>query len=145
VSALVVFDSTYGTTESVAGAIADAIGGSAVSVATVRPDSLSEVDLLVVGCPINAWRPSPRMQAFLDQLRPGSLRGIQATAFDTRVHSPLHGDAAGKVARRLRAAGAHILARPTGFLVDGKSGPLAVGELDRARQWAGSIVTALAS
>jgi len=85
------------------------------------------------------------MQAFLDQLHPGSLRGIQAAAFDTRVHSPLHGDAAGRVARRLRAAGAHILARPTGFLVDGKTGPLAPGELDRAREWADQIVTALAS
>ena len=144
-SALVVFDSNYGTTESIAGAIADTIGGSAVSVSTISPDSLTGVDLLVVGCPINGWRPSPRMQAFLDQLRPGTLRGIRAATFDTRVHSPLHGDAAGRMARRLRSAGAHILASPTGFLVDGKTGPLAAGELDRARQWAGSIVTALAT
>ena len=144
-SALVVFDSNYGNTESVAGAIADAIGGSAVSVSTIRPDSLTGVDLLVLGCPINGWRPSPRMQSFLDQLRPGTLRGIQAAAFDTRVHSPIHGDAAGRVTRRLKSAGAHILARPTGFIVEGKTGPLADGEIDRAREWAGSIVTALAS
>ncbi|MEC5148938.1 flavodoxin domain-containing protein [Cryobacterium sp. GrIS_2_6] len=144
-SAIVVFDSTYGTTESVAGTIADAIGGSAVSVSTISPDSLTGVDLLFVGCPINGWRPSPRMQAFLDQLHPGTLRGIQAAAFDTRVHSPLHGGAAGRVTRRLKPAGAHILAGPTCFIVDGKTGPLADGELDRARQWADSIVAALAS
>jgi len=145
VSALVVFDSNYGNTESVAGAIADAIGGSAVAVSTVSPDSLTGVDLLVVGCPINGWRPSPRMQSFLDQLSPGTLRGIRAAAFDTRIRSAIHGDAAGRVARRLKSAGAHILTRPTGFIVDGKTGPLADGELDRARQWAGSIVSALAS
>ncbi|MCI4657177.1 flavodoxin family protein [Cryobacterium zhongshanensis] len=144
-SALVVFDSNYGNTESVAAAIADALGGSAVLVSTVSPDSLTGVDLLVLGCPINGWRPSPRMLAFLDQLGAGSLRGIQAAAFDTRLRSPIHGDAAGKVTRKLKSAGAHVLARPTGFIVEGKTGPLADGELDRAREWADSIVTALAS
>ncbi|WBM80706.1 hypothetical protein KIV56_04795 [Cryobacterium breve] len=144
-SALVVFDSNYGTTESVAGAIADAIGGSAVSVATVRPDSLSEVDLLVVGCPINGWRPSPRMQAFLDQLHPGSLRGIQAAAFDTRIHSPCTGTPPGGwpavsgppvLTSWPGRQGSSSTARPD------RSPPVSS---DRAREWAGSIVTALAS
>jgi flavodoxin len=147
VSTLVVFDSNSGNTRLVAEAIAEALGREtpAVSVTGIGPDSLTGVDLLVVGCPIIAWRPSPRMQEFLAKLGRGSLRGIRAAAFDTRIRLPIHGDAAGRVSRALEAAGAQIAAKPAGFIVDGKSGPLAEGELDRARHWAGSITTALTS
>jgi len=149
VSALVVFDSQSGNTRLIADAIADTLadalgqGTSAVPVNGIGPDSLTGVDLLVVGCPNIALRPSPRIQEFLHRLGHGSLRGIRAAAFDTRIRLPIHGDAAGRVSRALAAAGAHIAVKPTGFLVDGKTGPLAAGELDRARQWAGSITAAL--
>jgi len=141
VSALVVFDSNSGNTQLIAEAVAEAIGPHTptASVTGIGPDSLTDVDLLVVGCPIIGWRPSPRMQEFLNRLGHGSMRGIHAAAFDTRVRLPIHGDAAGRVSRALEAAGAHIAAKPAGFIVEGKTGPLAAGELDRARQWAGSI------
>jgi hypothetical protein len=35
----------------------------------------------------------------------------------------------------LQAKGYQLVARPEGFIVTGKYGPLRKGELDRARQW----------
>ncbi|HSP74828.1 MAG TPA: flavodoxin [Cryobacterium sp.] len=156
-STLVIFDSNSstggnsgstensGAAETVAEAIAVELGEGtrAVPVAGLGLDSLTGVVLLVVGGPIIGWRPSPRLQAFLAQLRPGTLRGVRAAAFDTRVRTVLHGDAAGKISRSLAKAGAHVVAPPTGFIVEGREGPLAAGEVGRAAAWAGSIASVL--
>ncbi len=144
-STLVVFDSNYGNTRIVAEQIAAELGeGTAVvSVVGLTAERLTGVELLVVGSPIIGWRPSAPMQAFLAQLGVGMLHGVRAAAFDTRVRLFIHGDAAGKISHVLEKAGAHIVARPHGFIVDGREGPLAAGELDRAAEWAGSIVSTL--
>lgn len=144
-STFVVFDSNYGNTRIVAETIAAQLGKgtAAVPVSGLTPERLTGVELLVVGCPVNGWRPSPRMQAFLGQLGVGTLHGVRAAAFDTRLRLFIHGDAAGKVSRALERAGAHIVAKPQGFIVESAEGPLAAGELDRAAEWAGSIVSTL--
>jgi flavodoxin len=144
-STLFVYDSNYGNTRLVAEQIASALGtGTAVVyVGGLTPERLIGVELLVVGSPIIGWRPSPRMQAFLDQLGVGMLHGVRAAAFDTRVRLVIHGDAAGKISHTLEKAGAHIVAKPHGFIVDGREGPLAAGELDKVTEWAGSIVLTL--
>jgi len=144
-STLVVFDSNYGNTRIVAEQIAAALGeGTAVvSVVGLTPERLTGVELLVVGCPIIGWRPSAPMQAFLAQLGVGMLHGVRAAAFDTRVRLFIHGDAAGKISHALQKAGAHVVARPPGFIVYGREGTLAAGELDQAAEWAGSIVATL--
>lgn len=156
-STLVIFDASSdisassvtalnsGSTEAVAEAIAVELGEGtrAVPVSGLGVDSLTGVELLVIGSPVVGWRPSPRLQAFLAQLRPGTLRGVRAAAFDTRVRTILHGDAAGKISRALEKAGAHVVAPPTGFLVEGRGGPLAAGEVGRAAAWAGSIASVL--
>ena len=141
-STLVVYDSNYGNTRIVAEKIGAELGeGTAVvSVSGLTPERLTGVDLLIVGCPIIGWRPSPRMQAFLAQLGVGTLHGVRAAAFDTRVRLFIHGDAAGKISHALERAGAHIVAQPHGFIVQGREGPLAVGELDKAAEWAGAIM-----
>jgi hypothetical protein len=94
---------------------------------------------LVVGCPINGWRPTEKMQEFLQGLAPGSLTGVRAAAFDTRVKLFLHGDAAAKISQALQAAGATIVAKPQGFIVQGTEGPLAPGQTDKAGAWAAFI------
>lgn len=156
-SILVIFDSNSDTTvpssttalstttESIAEAVAVELGEGtrAVPVAGLGPDSLTGVELLVVGGPVAGWRPTPRLQAFLAQLRPGTLRGVRAAAFDTRVRRSLHRDTAGRISRALEKAGAHVVAPPTGFIVEGRGGPLAPGEVTRAAAWAGSIASAL--
>ncbi|MBC7442105.1 MAG: flavodoxin [Ramlibacter sp.] len=105
---LVVFDSSFGNTQVIAEAIAAELGQGtrAVPVVGLGLDSLAGVELLIVGGPINGWRPSPRMQAFLAQFGHGTLRGVRAAAFDTRLRLFVHGDAAGKMALEKAVAGA---------------------------------------
>ncbi|WP_394769253.1 flavodoxin family protein [Lacisediminihabitans sp.] len=143
-SALVVFDSNYGNTERVAEAIAAGIGGAtAVSVARLDPASLA-ADLLVVGSPINGWRPTAAMQKFLAGLGAGQLVGTHAAAFDTRVRLFIHGDAAARISQSLEDAGATIVAKPRGFTVKGTEGPLLDGELEAATAWGRSIAAEVA-
>ena len=144
-STLVVYDSNFGNTRIVAEKIAAELGErtAVVSVVGLTRERLTGVELLVVGCPVIGWRASPRMQAFLAELGTGRLHGVRAAAFDTRVRLFIHGDAAGKISRALERAGAHIVAKPHGFIVDGRKGPLAAGELDKAAEWAGAIVPTL--
>lgn len=138
---LVIYDTNYGNTRSVAEAIAETLGAPAVSVSDVRLDELPGFGLIIVGSPILGWKPSERMLAFLSSLGPGRLSKVKAAAFDTRVKLFIHGDAAGKISRSLAEAGAEIVAEPHPFYVKGKEGPLLPGEVEKARAWAGFVKT----
>ena len=138
---LVVFDTNYGNTKTLAERIAHELGDAPVlSVTRIGPSDLDGVDLLVVGGPIIGWKPSERMQAFLNTLHETSLRGVRAAAFDTRVRLFIHGDAARKISRALEKAGAEIITSPRGFIVAGTKGPLVDGELARAARWADTLL-----
>ncbi|MGO4784168.1 flavodoxin family protein [Cryobacterium sp. W22_MBD10_FK3] len=139
--ARVVYDTNYGNTRIIAEVIATELGGgtSTISVTDLTESSLAGIDVLVVGSPIIGWRPTERMQAFLGGLTPGSLDGVRAAAFDTRIKLFIHGDAAGKISHALEAAGATIVAKPHGFVVVGTEGPLAAGETGKAGAWAAYI------
>lgn len=144
---LVVYDSVFGNTAKVAGAIAQNLGEGAriLATASLTDHDLLGVELLVVGCPIHSWRPSEAMAKFLGTLRAQQLRGIQAVAFDTRVRGRFQGNAAGKIERALRRAGAHMVAPPQPFCVTGKEGPLEAGELEKAAAWGRSLAGAHAA
>jgi len=139
--ALVVYDTNYGNTRIIAEVIATELGRGTrtLSVTDITDTSLDGIDVLVVGCPINGWKPTERMRDFLRTLTPGSLAGVRAAAFDTRIKLFLHGDAAGKISHALQAAGAGIVAKPHGFVVEGTEGPLAPGETGKAGAWAAFI------
>jgi flavodoxin len=143
--ALVIYDTRFGNTRIVAEVIARELGRSAVTLNLddVTDASLDGVDVLVVGCPINGWRPTEKMHAFLRNLAPGSLAGVRAAAFDTRVKLFIHGDAAARLSRMLESAGATIVAKPQGFIVQGTEGPLAPGQTGKAGAWAAFVGTEL--
>ncbi|HEY9499209.1 MAG TPA: flavodoxin family protein [Terrimesophilobacter sp.] len=142
---LVIFDTNYGNTRILAERIAQQLGDArALSVTDLSPSDLEGVDLLVAGSPIIGWKPSERMQAFLSTLHEGSLTGVKAAAFDTRVRLFIHGDAARKISRALSGAGAEIVASPLGFIVAGTKGPLVEGELARAARWADTFLRKVA-
>lgn len=65
--------------------------------------------------------------------------GINAAAFDTEVATFFSGSASKRISRALKRMGADIIAPPGRFIVTGMEGPLAEGELDRAREWARGI------
>lgn len=142
----VVYDSAFGNTKSVAEAIAGSLGelqATPVSADDFNPRDLAAGDLLVVGSPINGWRPTPKITELLSALGDGQLKGVKAAAFDTRVRLFIHGDAAKKMTESLRAGGADIISEPMPFYVGGREGPLRSGEIEKAEVWAKTLLASL--
>jgi flavodoxin I len=145
--ALIVYDSVYGNTEKIARAIAEAITPSnevkVLGVGEASPSELAAPDLLIVGTPTHAGRPTPAIQDLLNRVPGPSLDGVNIAAFDTRSTSKfarVFGNAAKRIARHLTKKGGVALASPEGFLVTGTKGPLKEGELERAADWAKALL-----
>jgi flavodoxin len=149
---LVVYDSAYGNTRQIANDIGEAIGPEArvAHVEDIDADRLKGYEVVIVGSPTQGGRPTPLVREFLKRIPDGSLQGIGVTGFDTRIDSTkqgfvlrtfmgLLGYAAGRIARELEKKGGSLLIEPEGFLVDGKEGPLAPGEPERAIGWAARL------
>jgi len=162
--ALVVYESMFGNTETIARAIASGLGEACdVTLADVATmPSTDGMDLLVAGGPTHAFglsRPGTRQDAVRQgSTRPGAatvglreyldvspmLTGLAAAAFDTKIDKPfVPGSAARKAHRRLRGLGCRMLVAPESFRVTGTPGPLADGETKRAERWAIRLSAAL--
>jgi flavodoxin len=141
--ALVIYDTNFGNTKTIAEAIAKGLGknAKAAPASGFNMKELKGIDLLVAGSPIVGWKPTERMQEFLARLGKGQLKGIKAASFDTRVKLFIHGDAAKKISQKLVEAGAEIIAEPQAFYVKGKEGPLFDGEKETAADWAKTLTT----
>lgn len=139
--ALVVYDSQFGNTAKIAVKIAETLAEygtcRALRVTEFTNSALSGVDLLVLGCPTQAWHSTPHMQTLIKALEDGQAQGFAVAEFDTRLDKPrwLTGSAAKGMAKQLKKIGVS-LAEPESFLVTGKEGPLEPGELERAAEWA---------
>ena len=142
--ALVVYDTQYGNTEKVAGAIAGGISGGAEvhRITEIDPANLKGIELLVIGGPTQGGRATQVMQDFLSKIPDASLKGIDAAVFDTRLTNKLvgmFGYAAGRIEKAMKEKGATIVAAPEGFFVKGAKGPMKDGEIERATEWAKKI------
>ncbi|MEV4157761.1 flavodoxin domain-containing protein [Nocardia salmonicida] len=158
--ALIVYESMFGNTATVAEAIADGLRPDyevqlcPVADAVNRP--VTQVDLLVVGGPTHAFglsRATTRQDAstrttapieteigvreWLDAALPVSSP-CPAAAFGTKVAHPpwLPGSAAKGIGKRLRNLGYRLAVAPTDFYVTAMTGPLTSGERERATAWA---------
>ena len=152
--ALVIYDSVFGNTEQIAQAIGNALGSqedlSVLRVDDVRPEHLTNLNLLVVGSPTRAFSPTPKTRRFVGSIP--SLQGVKVAAFDTRialsdvdsrilpVFVRVFGYAAKPIADRLTKKGGDLVIAPEGFFVEGTEGPLKDGELERAADWARQIM-----
>lgn len=170
-SALVVYESMFGSTR----AVAEAIGEGLERAGTVRVvevgalvagaggGEVGAVDLLVVGGPTHAFsmsRESTRADA-VKQSPDGTVisartgvrewlvdvaltPGTRIAAFDTKakVKVPLPGSAARSIERALRQKGGTPADKARTFWVEGRSG-LLPGELDAARAWGAQLASAL--
>lgn len=166
--ALVVFESMYGNTrtiaEEVARGFAESAEAKAVPVHRLAAEDVAAADLLVVGGPTHMHgmasaasrkgvvhageeegleldecaRAEPTLRAWLAGV---DGNGRRAVAFDTRIdRAPmLTGSAARGIAKRLRKRGFVLAADSNSFFVDDSEGPLAEGELDRARRWGAGL------
>lgn len=141
---LIVYDSLYGNTEKIAGAIGSGIAGE---VKVVRANEagtpeLESIDLLIIGSPTNGGRPTQPVQDFLGKIPESVIRKIKLAAFDTRITGKLigiFGFAAGRIAESLKMRGGTLVAPGEGFYVKGSKGPLKEGEFERASGWAKDI------
>jgi flavodoxin len=156
--ALVIYDSVFGNTKRIAQSIADALSqemnAHLLSVNDVKPQNLEDVRLLLIGSPTRQFRATPATMAWIKSLTPGALNGVRAASFDTRIpedqlksnkalnfFSWLIAYAADSLSKALVKKNAQIIAVPKGFYVSGMEGPLVDGELDRAADWAKSLVS----
>ena len=157
--ALVVYESFWGNTEQVALAITKGLSVHGevelVEVSNAPPAISEPVDLIVVGGPTHAFsmtRQSTREDAFKQGASRGSdtvgvrewlehlHRGRHAervATFDTKMGKVRHlpGSAARAAANTAHKLGYKTAAKPMSFYVQGVSGPLLEGELDRAQAW----------
>jgi flavodoxin I len=143
--ALVVYDSVYGHTKTIAQAVGEAIPGEVevLHAGQAKVSELGTYDLLIVGAPTHGARPSPDAKAFLDKIQPFALKGVNVAAFDTRMTNKLitlFGVAAPKIAKALKEKGGSLVGSPAGFFVTGGEGPLKEGEVERAAAWAKGLV-----
>jgi flavodoxin len=138
---LVIYESQFGNTAQIAKAIAadlEPLGPVELcDVQHTTPD-FQGASVLVVGGPTQGHGVSKALMAALDQLGPDSLEGTRGAAFDTRIKWPkwLSGSAADGIAHKLTNKGAQLVVPPATFIVEGREGPLAEGELERAHEWA---------
>ncbi len=140
----VIYDSVYGNTESIAGAIANALGTETkvLKISEVDFSQVSSGDLIFIGGPTQGGRPTKAMQDFLGKIPEASLKGVNIAVFDTRLSSKvvgIFGYAAGKIEDTLKKKGAVIQGKSIGFFVKGTKGPLVDGETERAVIWAKGI------
>jgi flavodoxin len=149
---IVIFASRFGNTRTVAEAIAGTLqprGSALLLAADDMPGRMPEgTDLVIVGGPTEQHGMTEAITRLFDRLEPGTLSGIAAAAFDTRLRWPqwLSGSAGRAIAHKLRAAGARVIAPEESFFVKGAMGTggrdtaeLDSGELERAAVWAASV------
>ncbi len=169
--ALVVYESMFGNTHTVANHIAESLrpefDPEVVAVEDATADKVIHADLVVVGGPTHARGLSktttraiafetaeeeddlqldphaegPGLRAWLDDLGDGGNRA--AAAFDTKLRGPavVTGRASKAIDRRLRKKGFVRIAEPGSFLVDSHH-HLRDDEADRARAWGRELVAA---
>ncbi len=163
---LVVYESVYGNTREVAEAIREGLSGSGeVGISAVHEAHVSEdIGALVVGGPTHmhglttamsrrmavaaAHEDAGSLEAGADQepgLRPwlrhlSRREGGRAATFDTRLDrsAAMTGSAARGIARRLSHHGYDVVSTES-FFVEDAEGPLAEGEIERARAWGASL------
>jgi flavodoxin len=151
----IVYDSVFGNTEQVARTIGGAFPASAGAVAIKVGEAGTAIpagtDLLIVGSPTRAFRPTEAIRKYVKTLPAGSLKGIMVAAFDTRMDikevnskiltfmASIFGYAAKPIANGLVKKGGSLILPPEGFIVKASEGPMKEGELERAAAWGESL------
>jgi flavodoxin len=141
--ALIVYDSLFGNTKTVAEHLAMGIEESGIEVDCMHIDDIkinqmSDYDFLAIGGPTHMINVSKPMRAFLDRLSTIDLRGKFGFSFDTRVVSRmnsrrwfiLENSAAKRIESRMRKLKMVIIRKRESAIVGGREGPLESGVED---------------
>lgn len=150
-NSVVIYGSRHGNALKVAEAIAAELGKHGAVDLVSADKACTHVsrttDFVVIGGPTEAHRMTEQVARFFDQVDKGALVGKAAAAFDTRLPAPawLSGSAGSGIDRKLRKAGALLIAPHVSFFVSGKLPDLELGELARATAWAASLAAKMES
>ncbi|MFP4365421.1 MAG: flavodoxin family protein [Spirochaetia bacterium] len=154
--ALIIYDSYFGNTETIAKALQKELSNNgdakAVKVQEAEKSMLEGIDLLLVGSPTRAFSPTKDISSFVKRLGSKQLENIRAGAFDTRVSTEeidskllgimvrVFGYAAKPIAKLLAKKGAEKPVQTKWFYVDDKEGPLKTGSIQLAINWARELI-----
>lgn len=145
---MLLYYSQFGNTEALARAIAEVLRQKQpthlMPIANFNTFELLGVDILILGTPTHRRQIPQIVRHKLDALPQRALEGVGVAVFDTRYQkqSWVTGSAARKLVRRMEKSRGTLLTPPASFFVEAREGPLVKGELDRARAWAATLLTA---
>lgn len=152
---LIIYDTAYPNTRSIAKAIAAGFANqndlAFKSAESVDPKELTELETLIVGSPSLSRKPSPLIKDLLKNLAKKSLQSVAIAAFDTR--SPRKslkeilfgfifrkkGHAADYIDKMLLQKGGIQVLAPEGFFARSSKGRLYQNEQKRAMEWGREI------
>ncbi len=153
---LVLYDSVFGNTEKVAKTMGEVLGSmhdiNVVRITDMTLEQLQGVELMIVGSPTRAFKPTKEVVDFLIKIPASGLEGMKVAAFDTRINTTdvnskllnglvrIFGYAAKPIADKLVKKGGSLVAAPEGFFVKDNEGPLKEEELERASEWAKTLL-----
>jgi len=154
---LIIYDSFFGCTEKIARAIGDSLGipeTTVIRVSELKLEQLAGIELLIVGSPTRAFRPTKAITNFLKNIPVQGLKGVKVAAFDTRVLAAdlnsrifnffvkFFGYAAEPITAKLVKKGGNLITPPEPFYVKTAENSLKDGEPERAADWVKVILQA---
>jgi flavodoxin len=144
---LVIYFSKYGNTHKVAECIGAELkmqtSTQVLNLEDLTSENLQDVDLVIVGSPTHRMNLPEATRVIFDQLPKRVLKSMLFAAFDTSYKMNWFLNrltAAKKLAQKLQKLGGKRLVPPETFHVMEAKGPLYIGELERAKTWAGMIL-----
>jgi len=147
---VIIYDSVFGNTQKLAEEMGEVLKGNKVDIlkpAQATSSIIEKADVVIVGSPTRAFNPTKEISAFLKSIPAKYLKGKKALAFDTRMNieemnskvfnffEKVFGYAGENIEKSLMKKGADMLLPHEGFFVKDSEGPLADGELERAKNW----------
>jgi flavodoxin len=132
-SAVVLFASRFGTTETVARAFERGLGEAGMETLCARasdfpPESVSNYDLICLGGPTEVFTATKQVKDFLNALGGLGMEGKFGFAFDTKIDSRMSGSAAKYIEHALDDRGVYMIAeRESAIVTSRKEGGRIVG------------------
>ena len=141
---IVVYDTSYGNTKTIAETISETLKESGIEVDTfyvkdVKKLSAKDYDFLVLGSPTRFGTMSFAVKGFLGKVKSEEWMNKPFAAFDTENPENIEkkeGSAAEKIAEKLREKQMNQLLPVLKAVVLGLKGPLKEGEIERAKEYA---------
>jgi menaquinone-dependent protoporphyrinogen IX oxidase len=148
---IVVFDTSYGNTKTIAETISETLKESGIEVDAfyvkdVKKLSAKDYYFLVLGSPTKFGTMSFTVKGFLGKMKSKEWMNMPFAAFDTENPENIErkeGSAAEKISEKLKEKQMNQLLPVLKAVVLGQKGPLQEGEIERAKEYARRLATEL--